>query len=241
MSTLEAISPSTAKPTRVSHSGPAGRVFPFRRTDYLASPPGSGGPQAFLVEMFEGGSVIPPHFHVEDEFQVIVGGTGSLGKHPLDGVAVHFAEAYTPYGPLRTGPEGLTFFTLRAKADPGAEYMPESRERMIRKARRNLAADVPAEGPSGALWPEHDDGLGAWIARAEAGAAVDDPAGEGGRYYLVVDGALTDAQGTSLPRWSCVWSASSAARPALTAGRDGAAVVIVQFPRGDARVTEGMR
>lgn len=241
MSTLEAISPSRANPTRVSHSGPEGKVFPFRRTDYLASPPGSGGPQAFLVEMFEGGSVIPPHFHVEDEFQVIVAGTGSLGKHALDGVAVHFAEAYTPYGPLRTGPGGITFFTLRAKADPGAEYMPGSRARMIRKARRNVAADVPATGPSGELWPEHDDGLGAWIVRAEAGAVIADPAGDGGRYYLVTDGALVDESGTPLPRWSCVWSASSDARPTLTAGPDGASVVIVQFPRVAARLAEGSR
>ena len=89
-------------------------VFTFHRTDYLASPPGSGGPQAFLVKMHEPGSVIPPHFHVEDEFQVVVAGGGSLGKHALEGVAVHFAEAYTPYGPIRTGPDGLVFFTQRA-------------------------------------------------------------------------------------------------------------------------------
>ena len=211
-------------------------MFTFHRTDYLASPPGSGGPQAFLVQMHEPGSVIPPHFHVEDEFQVVVAGGGSLGKHALDGVAVHFAEAYTPYGPIRTGPDGLVFFTLRAKADPGAEYMPESRARMIRKARRNVAAHAP-HGESAALWPVHADGLGAWIVWAAAGAPVESPrdAGEhgaprgGGRYYLVVEGAAAHGA-TALPRWSCVWAAAGAEGPPLVAGPDGVGIVVVQFP-----------
>jgi hypothetical protein len=232
MSTLETIPPSAAAPTRSSHSGPAGKVFEFLRTDYLAAPAGSGRPQAFLVQMCEPGSVIPPHFHVEDEFQVVVAGSGSLGKHPLKGVAVHFAEAYTPYGPIRTGADGLTFFTLRAKADPGAEYMPESRARMIRKARRNVAAQVPP-GPSAELWPAHADGLGAWIVRAAAGAVAPAPRGDGRRYYLVVEGSATQGatQGaTQLPRWSCIWAAAGAEAPALTAGPEGAGVVVIQFP-----------
>jgi hypothetical protein len=203
-------------------------VFSFLRTDYLASSPGSGGPQAFLVEVQEPGTVIPPHFHVEDEFQVIVAGSGSLGKHRLDGLAVHFAEAYTPYGPIRAGTEGLTFFTLRAKADPGAEYMPESRARLIRKARRNVAADVPATG-STPLWPVRDDGLGAWIVRAEGGARIGFPTGDGGRYYLVVEGSATHGA-TSLPSLSCVWAAPGAETPALIAGPQGAGILVVQFP-----------
>jgi hypothetical protein len=229
MPAIEAIPFGVASP-RLSQSGPAGQVFGFQRTDYLAAPPGSGRPQAFLVEMVEPGAVIPPHFHVEDEFQVVVAGSGSLGKHALDGIAVHFAEAYTPYGPIRTGPDGLTFFTLRAKADPGAEYMPGARARMIRKARRNVAAEVPP-GASGALWPTHDDGLGAWIVRAAAGAAVIPPPGDGGRYYLVVEGSAVQGA-TPLPRWSCIWAAAGAGSPALVAGRDGAGLVVVQFPAG---------
>ena len=226
------VPPSSATPSRESESGPPGKVFTYRRRDYLAAPAGTGEPQAFLVEMPEPGAVIPPHFHVEDEFQVVVAGTGSLGKHPLDGVAVHFAEAYTPYGPIRVGPDGLTFFTLRAKADPGAAYMPESRAQMTRKARRNVAADVPAVGPSAALWPAHDDGLGAWIVRARPGEAVESPPGDGGRYYLIVDGSATEGT-TALPRWSCVWKAADAAHPALVAGPEGAGVVVVQFPTGE--------
>jgi len=230
MPALVTVPRSSATPFRELDSGPAGKVFTYRRSDYLAAPAGAVDPQAFLVEMREPGAVIPPHFHVEDEFQVVVAGRGSLGKHALDGVAVHFAEAYTPYGPIRVGPAGLTFFTLRAKADPGAEYMPESRARMVRKARRNVAADVPPRGETGALWPVHDDGLGAWIVRARPGEVS--PAGDGARYYLILGGSAEHG-GMALPRWSCVWKARDAAHPALTAGADGADIVVVQFPRED--------
>jgi hypothetical protein len=229
MPTLATIPRSAATPARAHDSGPAGKVFTYRSREYLASAPGTGEPQAFLVEMPEPGSVIPPHFHREDEFQVVVAGRGSLGKHALEGVAVHFADAYTPYGPIRVGPEGLTFFTLRAKADPGAEYMPESRERMARKARRSVAADVPALGPTGALWPTHDDGLGAWIVRAGPGENVPSPAGDGGRYYLILEGSVAHGA-TALPRWSCIWKADGAPHPALIAGPEGADVAVVQFP-----------
>jgi hypothetical protein len=230
MPTLATIPRSAARPPRALDSGPAGKIFTYRRIDYLASSPGAGEPQAFLVEMPEPGSVIPPHFHREDEFQVVVAGNGSLGKHALEGVAVHFADAYTPYGPIRIGSEGLTFFTLRARADPGAEYMPGSRAQMTRKARRSVAADVPARGESAALWATHDDGLGAWIVRARPGEAVASPPGDGGRYYLIVEGSVTHDT-TALPRWSCIWKAGDATHPALTAGPDGVDIVVVQFPQ----------
>jgi len=218
---------TAASPPRDLPSGPPGKVFTYRRRDFLAG--GAGEPQAFLVEMVEPGAVIPPHFHREDEFQIVVDGGGSLGKHPLGGVAVHFADAYTPYGPIVVGGDGLAFFTLRARSDPGALYMPGSRASMLRKARRSVAAEVPAEDGLTALWPPHDDGLGAWVARAPAGAPLPDPPGDGGRYYLVVEGAA--AHGAApLPRWSCAWSAAGAARPRLVAGSSGAAIVIAQFP-----------
>jgi hypothetical protein len=108
--------------------------------------------------------------------------------------------------------------------------MPESRARMTRKARRSVAADVPARGESAALWPTHDDGLGAWIVRAQPGEAVASPPGGGGRYYLIVEGSVTHGT-TALPRWSCIWKAGEAAHPVLTAGADGVDVVVVQFPQ----------
>jgi hypothetical protein len=227
---IAAISRAATAPSRDLESGPPGKVFTYRRTDFLA--PGSGGdaPQAFLVEMDVPGAVIPPHFHRQDEFQVVVAGSGSLGTHALDGVAVHFADAYTPYGPIRVGPAGLTFFTLRARADAGALYMPESRAALARKARRSVAADVAARGETSALWPTHDDGLAAWTVATPPHARVEHPAGDGGRYYLVLDGTVEHGA-DELGRWSCVWAGPHEDRPSLVAGPAGARLVVVQFPR----------
>jgi hypothetical protein len=227
---IAAIPRAAAAPPRDLESGPPGKVFTYRRTDFLAPGADDRAPQAFLVEMAAPGAVIPPHFHREDEFQVVVAGSGSLGKHALDGVVVHFADAYTPYGPIRVGPAGLTFFTLRARADAGAQYMPESRAAMVRKARRSVAAGVGARRATSALWPAHDDGLAAWTVATPPHACVEHPAGDGGRYYLVVDGAIEHA-GDELARWSCVWAGPHADRPRLVAGPAGARLVVVQFPR----------
>ena len=56
------------------------------------------------------------------------------------------------------------------------------------------------------------------------------PPGDGGRYYLIVEGSVTHGA-TALPRWSCIWKAGEAAHPALTAGPEGVDVVVVQFPQ----------
>ena len=45
-------------------------------------------------------TVNAPHFHQANQFQVFVGGEGMVGKHPIDGVTIHYAQAYSPYGPL---------------------------------------------------------------------------------------------------------------------------------------------
>src|SRR5436309_1317297 len=71
------------------------------RTDYF----GSGKsleetPQAFLVEVVLPGAVIHPHFHRVPQFQIVIAGGGRIGKHPLEPVAVHYVDAFTPYGPI---------------------------------------------------------------------------------------------------------------------------------------------
>src|SRR5437868_51255 len=57
-------------------------------------------PMAFLVEQ-DPGAVTQSHFHQADQFQVIVGGSGDLGTHTVRDIAVHYAGAFTAYGPIR--------------------------------------------------------------------------------------------------------------------------------------------
>jgi hypothetical protein len=47
---------------------------------------------------------------------------------------VNYAGAYTAYGPIRPGADGLTFYTLRDAFDPGARFLPEYKKehRMFR-------------------------------------------------------------------------------------------------------------
>src|SRR5947209_4589797 len=85
----------------------------FWRTGLITSPAQERvSPQAFLVEQ-DPDSVIEPHFHLENEFQVMVAGSGSLGRHPVEPVSVHYAGAHTGYGPIASGSDGLSYFTLR--------------------------------------------------------------------------------------------------------------------------------
>jgi len=107
------------------------------RTNFLCAPDGvKEGPMAFLVEGTPA-RVIRPHFHENDQFQVVVSGGGVLGKHKLHVHAVHFSRAHTPYGPIVFGEAGLGFLTLRSRWDPGAQYLPDSREKLSAVPARN--------------------------------------------------------------------------------------------------------
>ena len=45
--------------------------------------------------------MIRPHFHVQDQFQVVAEGGGTLGRHAVAPIHVHYASRHTGYGPLR--------------------------------------------------------------------------------------------------------------------------------------------
>src|SRR3546814_2583395 len=52
-------------------------------------------------------------------------------------VSVHYANAHTPYGPIRAEAEGLHYFTLRDDFDPGARFMPGARPELKPVRRRH--------------------------------------------------------------------------------------------------------
>src|SRR5690348_13864030 len=58
-----------------------------------------GEPQAFIAEMDANGTV-KPHFHQVDQFQVLVDGSGTLGRSPAPVIALHYADHHTAYGPI---------------------------------------------------------------------------------------------------------------------------------------------
>ena len=85
-------------------------------------------PQGFLVTQ-PPGSVTRPHFHETNQFQVFVDGSGRFGKKDAYPLTVQYANGHTPYGPITAGDQGVMYFTLRQRWDPGAKYMPQMREK----------------------------------------------------------------------------------------------------------------
>jgi hypothetical protein len=199
-------------------------------------------PQAFLVEQAPDWT-LPTHFHQEHQFQVFVAGGGTIGRNPVDRLAVHYASPHTGYGPLVSGAEGISYLTLRAVGDTGAWYLPEQREALLLRIRKQQAHGLPSsymqpaqlkalEQPfQEALIEPQEGGLAAWLVRLPAGARAAPPAlagTGGGRFYVVTQGSLHNA-GEELGALATVFVSSDEAFVLQTGGA-GLEVLVLQFP-----------
>jgi hypothetical protein len=179
------------------------------------------GPQVFLVEQ-EPHTVVLPHFHLQDEFQVVVDGDGTLGRHPVRPITVHYANRHTGYGPITAGEHGVSYMTLRAKLDLGAHWLPESRERMENLPRRNLHGNPEI--------PLQADGVAAWMLRLAPGEAVNPPPQPGLRFYIVAGGEMR-LRAERLARGSATFVSLDEDDFAATAGEAGLELLVLQFAR----------
>lgn len=201
-------------------------------------------PQAFLVEQSPNWT-LPTHFHQEHQFQVFVAGSGTIGRSAVHRLAVHYASPHTGYGPLISGDAGISYLTLRAVGDTGAWYLPRERDHLLVRIRKQQAHAAPSSAidggqlrmlaePAGETLIEPDAaGLGAWLVRLGAGARAPVPApgeaaGGGGRFYVVAQGGLV-VGGEELHALATVF-VSTEEPFELLAGRDGAEVLVLQFP-----------
>jgi hypothetical protein len=203
-------------------------------------------PQAFLVEM-NAGETIVPHFHEVDQFQIFVAGSGGMGRNAAAPLVVHYADHHTGYGPINAGPQGYSYFTLRAKSDPGAHYLHKPGYRELLKPSRKRHATVSGIALSTEpvlmdrkdmkveqLMPEFDgsDGLSAALLRM--GPAMSqtgpNPQATGGQYYLVVNGSMELAAG-NYSAWSTIYVARDDAPLAFKAGPKGLEALLLQFAR----------
>ena len=208
-------------------------------TDMIATRLAVGtGAQAFLVEQ-NPHWVTPSHFHLEQQFQVVVAGEGSIGRHAAKPFMVHYAAPETGYGPITAGPDGIAYLTLRAMADTGAWYLhkPGSRERMRPGLKREQAHASPGVEDGAArevLIAPRSDGLAAHLVHLSDGAPMELPAGapDGGRFYVFTRGTAR-AGDASLEALGVMFAAADEA-PTIIAGPEGADVLVLQFPRADA-------
>lgn len=72
------------------------------------------------------------HFHVQEQLQVVLRGSGTLGRHVLQPGSVHYTSPQPAYGPIVAVAEGPDYFTLRVLTAKGAWYLPEARPYMTR-------------------------------------------------------------------------------------------------------------
>jgi hypothetical protein len=210
---------------------------------YIGTPPtgryeseghGRPQPQAFLVESGADKPELRTHFHTVNQFQYIARGGGTVGRHAVAPGTVHYADRFTPYGPLRNGPDGLAYLTLRATTDMGISYMPDERDVLADNlehhgieagGRRTFTLDLTAA--DGDLVGD-DDGLRVTVATAEPGGELAmGPAAGSGAFVVVVAGTIDD-DGRHPPR-SLTWCSPGESVRA-TAGDDGARVAWLQLP-----------
>lgn len=205
------------------------------------------GPQCFRVEQ-PPGSVVETHFHVADEYQLVALGGGRLGRHGLRPLGVHFSSAFTPYGPIvADSAQGVIYFTLRPRRDPGALFLPAERDKLKTAPKRFFMAepdDVALPAATLAQWdapslvsihgPEQD-GAAAWRATLGPGQRLTPPKPAGDGYFIVVTGGAWLHGADALPLWSCAFVAQGETPSALVAGPEGLDAAILQFPTRGAR------
>ena len=230
------------KANRIKRELPVGQGW---RTNFLAHPEGTDvteEPMGFLVEGNHE-RVIRPHFHENDQFQVVVSGGGVLGKHKLSIHAVHFSRAYTPYGPINFGADGLGFLTLRARKDPGAQYLPDARDKLIGVEQRKpwQVTEAPDFTRTGdvSLRPfaqiKDDHGLACYSLSVAPNTAVTapDPSHSGGQHIIVTKGSLA-YQGREYKAVTVAFVKPHEGAWQIVAGPDGLDALVLNYPRREA-------
>lgn len=232
-------SAARARQTRHARSLPEG--FAFFRSEWM-----EGGrdpllsPTVFLVEQ-PPGSVLAPHFHTQNQFQVVMSGSGRLGAHEVATGSVHYAGAFTGYGPVVAGPQGLNYFTLRPVFETGANFTATARDKMVRGPKRHMQgpplpqADAAQLGAlSGPAWlhaiAPQPDGLAASACYLPPGGRAEAPTpAASGQFQLVMAGTLRDADG-QLGLWESRYLPAGEPGGTLLAGPEGLQVLLLQVP-----------
>lgn len=197
-------------------------------------------PTVFLAEQPPNRELLP-HFHRQNQFQLFVEGRGTIGKQEIGPVTVHYAGAYTGYGPLLSDSHGLKYFTIRAVYDTGVTLSTDWRGNMIRGPKRHAEASAgepwPTERLSALTQTEHEntiapsEGMGAIKTRIPPGktetlAPVDSSVGQ---FVFVLAGEVVIA-GVTLEPWESAFVPSADGAVPVVAGSKGAEVIALHMP-----------
>ena len=209
------------------------------RTNFLITPGATDEPVAFLAESSPQ-RLLRTHYHVVDQFQIIVKGGGVLGKHKLAIHAVHFSRAHTPYGPIVNNEQGIGFLTLRARHDPGAQFIPERTEALKSVADRNpwQVTEVPKFEGEGEVALnafseiKDDKGLAAYSLKLKprVKTSAPDPSNSEGQYLVITKGSLI-YEGKENKAITIVFVKPHEKSFQLEAGQDGLEALVLNFPK----------
>ena len=236
------ISHEEVKHTRTSRMREDGKST--ARTDFIVPPADNlTSPQAFLSEQ-SSFRHLRTHFHHNDQFQIFVEGGGTNASHVIQPFQVHFTRKHTPYGPINANELGCKFLTLRRQKDPGAQYLPESREKLESFELRN-----PWQVTGKVAFPEvgsgvkrrpvdgvHDEnGLDAQAITMEPNAKGfgPDASTSSGQYIAVLGGSLIYEE-KEYGAISLVWLDAAEGAFPLQAGAKGLNAVALNFPQKQA-------
>ena len=237
----EAFNNRRERPIRSAPGVAGGHIF---RSDLIpeTGDAESDAPNCKLIEQQPHG-VLQSHFHIVDQFQIMVAGDGLLGKHQVAPYTVHFAAKHTGYGPITAGAQGLHYMVFRLGKDSGAGYLPEQRGDMKDLPRRHvMGAPVGClnDAKRAALEStvEHKaitmqaDGLCATIYQAPAQQPIVAPepiSGRGQFIYIAAGSAVRDDQ--THEAGTAIFIAPTDPQATLTTGPSGAEILVMQFPK----------
>lgn len=197
-------------------------------------------PTVFLAEQ-PPNCELAPHFHRQNQFQLFVEGEGTIGQECIGPVTVHYAGAYTGYGPILSGNAWLKYFTIRSVFDTGITLNTEWRGKMVRGPKRHAKASVghpsTVEQLAALQGIQHetviaaDAGLGADLFRLPANTAQRflPIAGSVGQFIFVLAGTVL-VEGTTLALWDSAFLPAPDGEVAITAGAQGAEVIALHMP-----------
>jgi rubredoxin len=214
------------------------------QTLYFGSSTEPDQPHASLNEP-DAGLLASTHFHRVDQFQVVVGGKGKIGRHELSPYCVHFTRAYTPYGPLLSDPaDALKFIVMRARHDAGSQRLPKERAQLERVTdRRPWQVSRQVSFASGATGndvtldavPEimDDQGLAAYALSMKplTWTTTPDPARGDGQYLVVLKGSVILNQTQTKGALALIFVSPADGPLNFQAGPEGVEALILNFPR----------
>jgi hypothetical protein len=222
------------------HEQPNG--LKYYRQDYFEKEiDDSRSPQSYLIKQLPN-ITNPLHFHVQNQFQVFIEGSGYIGRHTIGPYIVHYAGAYTGYGPIVAGPLGLDYLTLRSMHDPGAKFLPEKKSQFIQGPKHHFTSRqfLPSTPQSikGLKSPEFswdhfeaDVGLGIGLLRMPSFTSyLIRPADNVDGIFLVVIGGAVDIDGVVIGAKQNIF-ASAKEKPFEIKVLDGyAELLVLQMP-----------